>query len=127
MGILLGSLLTFVGLKGVLMPLPLFARFSSLLLIASSSFQIYLGVRNSQESIPFEIGALHAGNALLLMSVILALMHGLRKPNKKYIELLVKEFIENFGRSDGIKRLEKMKAHKYVKRDLWIKQDAKSP
>ena len=60
------------------------------------------------------------------MSVILTLMHGLRKPNKKYVELLVKEFMDKFGKSDGIKRLEKMKAQKYVKKDLWIKQVTKS-
>lgn len=72
------------------MPLPLFARFASLLLVAASSFQIYLGFVNLYESIPLEIGAMHAGNALLVMSAILALMHGLRKPNKRYVELLVK-------------------------------------
>ena len=90
MGLIAGSLLALLGLKGVFMPLPLFARFSSLLLAAASSIQIYLGFINLYESIPLETGAMHAGNALLVMSAILALMHGLRKPNKRYVELLVK-------------------------------------
>ena len=121
LGLIFGTAAIIVGLKGMATPCPPVAKLGAALIVASVFAQIGLGFRSIKQSVPYEIGAAHAGMAMLIVSAFLLTMHGVRRPHPAHVEGLLRAYADKNG-AEAAKALIERSGPKFQKRNKWLKE-----